>query len=57
MLNEHLNRIKLLAIEISKSDVDSFYLFCVDADNNVGESFINAIFEAEKTKELFILII
>ena len=29
-------------------DANSFHSFCVDADNYVGESLINAIFEARK---------
>ena len=58
MLNEHLNRIDLcLAIKIAKFVVDSFYSFCVDANNYVGKSLINAIFEAVKTKEHFISLI
>ena len=42
---------------ISKSDADSFYSFCVDADNYVGKSLINAICEPGKTKEHFVLLI
>ena len=56
MLNEHLNR-KDLAIRISKSDANSFYSFCVDADNYAGKSLITAIFEAGKTNEHFTLLI
>ena len=50
-------RNRLLATKISKSDADSFYSFCVDAANYIGESFIDAIFETGKIIEPFIILI
>ena len=41
-----------MAIEISESVADSFYSSCADVGNNVGKSLINAIYEAERQKNI-----
>ena len=56
-MNFTLEQNRLLAIGVSGCDAHSFYSFCVDADNYVGQSLTNATFEAKKTKEHFILLI
>ena len=56
MLNEYLNRINFWQEE-NQSPMQLVFNHSVDADNYVGKSLINAIFEAEKTKERFILLI